>query len=43
MLPAEHTPLPANSMSMTPPTWKNDELSVPPWCSTANRQFSEVQ
>lgn len=30
MLPAKQTPFPENKMSVTPPTWKNDELVVPP-------------
>lgn len=43
MLPAKQTPFPENKMSVTPPTWKNDELVVPPWFCTADRQFSEGQ
>lgn len=43
MPPAKQTPFPENKMSVTSPAWKNDELVVPPWFSTADRQFSEGQ
>lgn len=43
MLPANQTPFLENTMSVTPPAWKNNEVLVPHWFSTAseNRKFSE--